>query len=266
MRAEPASGCHIGSAGHQGILEQNRGLDRPALIRQRQQHDVELALVQRLDQPRGLLLDQIELELTVSAAQLRQHLRQQERADGRDGAEPQRAAQRLARGANGRASARRNRAMILRARSTVSRPSGVSTTVRLLRSTSVASSRFSSSLMLALSVDWVTKAASAARPKWAWSASAIRCRRWRTEGRCSMAAPSCCSCRRDSLHVAFETRKPADAHALRRRHSVCCQKVRITLRAKGLDWEARRVPLCESGCTTRVPQHKIPRRGADAGA
>ena len=29
-------------------------------------------------------------------------------------------------------------------------------------------------------------------------------------------------------------------------NSVCCQKVRITLRAKGLDWEARRVDLFKS--------------------
>jgi hypothetical protein len=45
---------------------------------------------------------------------------------------------------------------ILRARSTVSMPTGVKTTRRLLRSTSVASSTLSSSLILALSVDWVT--------------------------------------------------------------------------------------------------------------
>ena len=29
-------------------------------------------------------------------------------------------------------------------------------------------------------------------------------------------------------------------------NSVCCQKVRITLRAKGLDWEAHRVDLFKS--------------------
>jgi ganglioside-induced differentiation-associated protein 1 len=29
-------------------------------------------------------------------------------------------------------------------------------------------------------------------------------------------------------------------------NSVCCQKVRITLRAKGLNWEARRVDLFKS--------------------
>ncbi len=29
-------------------------------------------------------------------------------------------------------------------------------------------------------------------------------------------------------------------------NSVCCQKVRITLRAKGLDWQARRVDLFKS--------------------
>jgi len=34
-------------------------------------------------------------------------------------------------------------------------------------------------LILALSVDWVTWQASAARPKWPWSRSAVKCHRWR---------------------------------------------------------------------------------------
>jgi len=52
--------------------------------------------------------------------------------------------------------------MILRARSTVSRPSGVRTTLRFVLSTSVASSTFSSSLMLALKVDHAAGLGSAA--------------------------------------------------------------------------------------------------------
>ena len=53
----------------------------------------------------------------------------------------------------------------LSARSAVSRPSAVSTTLRLERSTSGASSKPSSSLILALNVDCVTWQAVAARPK-----------------------------------------------------------------------------------------------------
>ena len=56
----------------------------------------------------------------------------------------------------------------------ISRPRAVNTTDRLLRSTSEAFSSASSSWMPALSVDWETKQASAARPKCRCSSSAVR--------------------------------------------------------------------------------------------
>ena len=53
-------------------------------------------------------------------------------------------------------------------------PSGVKRTTRLVRSTSIVPSRLSSSRRPADRVDWVTKQASAARPKWPCSRSATR--------------------------------------------------------------------------------------------
>ncbi len=53
-------------------------------------------------------------------------------------------------------------------------PSGVKRTTRRVRSTRVTPIRVSSSLIPADSVDWVTKQASAARPKWPWVLSATR--------------------------------------------------------------------------------------------
>ncbi|MNT74966.1 hypothetical protein D3C72_2138240 [compost metagenome] len=62
----------------------------------------------------------------------------------------------------------------VRARSAISRPSGVGRTVRRVRSSSGAPSRFSNSWMPALSVDWLTRHASAALPKWQRSTTATR--------------------------------------------------------------------------------------------
>ena len=64
-----------------------------------------------------------------------------------------------------------------RARSTVASPRGVKATRRLVRSTRGACRTSSSSLRLADRVDWVTKQALAALPKWRLSASATR---WRS--------------------------------------------------------------------------------------
>ena len=50
-------------------------------------------------------------------------------------------------------------------------------------------------------------------------------------------------------------------------NSVCCQKVRITLRAKGLDWKAIPVDLFKAEqYSTGVPQAQSQGRGADLGA
>src|SRR6516225_9808369 len=62
---------------------------------------VELALVQRIDQARRQVLDQIKLEPGIGATQTRQHARQQEWADSRNRAHSQRAAKRLPPSAGG---------------------------------------------------------------------------------------------------------------------------------------------------------------------
>src|SRR5262249_57088329 len=85
----------------QRIVEQDDRLGRAAVVGQRQQDEVELALVQQIDQARSQVLDQIKLEPWIGATQIRQHARQQEWADSRDRAHSQRAAKRLPRSAGG---------------------------------------------------------------------------------------------------------------------------------------------------------------------
>src|SRR5262252_1621520 len=62
----------------QRMLEQDDRLGRAAVVGQRHQDEVELALVQRIDQARRQVLDQIKLEPRIGATQIRQHARQQE--------------------------------------------------------------------------------------------------------------------------------------------------------------------------------------------
>src|SRR6516165_4359538 len=85
----------------QRIVEQENRLGRAAVVGQRQQDEVELALVQRIDQARRQVLDQIKLESGIGATQIRQHARKQEWADSRDRAHSQRAAKRLPPSAGG---------------------------------------------------------------------------------------------------------------------------------------------------------------------
>src|SRR5215467_1348226 len=85
----------------QRIVEQDDRLSCAAVVGQRQQEEVELALVQRIDQARRQVLDQIKLEPGIGATQVRQHARQQEWADSRDRAHSQRAAKRLPPSAGG---------------------------------------------------------------------------------------------------------------------------------------------------------------------
>ena len=85
----------------QGIVEQEDRRGRAAVVGQRQQDEVELALVQQIDQARRQVLDQVKLEPGIGATQTRQHARQQEWADSRDRAHSQRAAKRLPPSAGG---------------------------------------------------------------------------------------------------------------------------------------------------------------------
>ena len=63
---------------------------------------------------------------------------------------------------------------MMRARSTTCSPASVSMMWPGLRSISSTPSSFSSFLIWVDSVGWLTKQASAARPKWRWSATATR--------------------------------------------------------------------------------------------
>src|SRR5580658_5689178 len=58
----------------EGILEQIDSIHRPAIIGQRQQHDVELALMQGIDEPRGEILHEIKLQADIGAPQFGEHL------------------------------------------------------------------------------------------------------------------------------------------------------------------------------------------------
>ena len=92
---------HSGREGdEEGIVEQIRPLDLAAGIRQREQHAIELAAVQRLAGGGARLLAEEQLQIGPLRAKPREQGRQQERGDGGDDAEAQLAGQRLARGAH----------------------------------------------------------------------------------------------------------------------------------------------------------------------
>src|SRR5271157_4689380 len=125
------------------IFEQDHDLHRTAIVRQRKQHHVELATVQRLDEAVRQILDEIQLEAAITRGS---------RKGPMVGMIPsRRMPERGSREARVTCTSSSAALTILRARSAVSIPTGVRTTRRLLRSTSVASSTPSSSLMLALS-------------------------------------------------------------------------------------------------------------------
>ncbi len=178
-----AAGLHllrqrVGGAGREGdqetVVEQFRPLDVAAGIGKGEQHAIELAAVKRLA-GRGLVSSRrIELQVRPLRAEARQQRRQQERRDGRDDAHAQFAGQRLARGADHVGRDPRSRAGCAAPSRRRAAPSGVKRTTRRVRSTSVTPSRVSSSLRPAERVDWVTKQASAARPKWPCVCSATR--------------------------------------------------------------------------------------------
>src|SRR6516165_3327990 len=147
------------------IFEQNQSLNCTAIVRQRKQHHIELAAVQRLDEAIGQILNEIELETAIGFAQARQNARQQEGADGRNGSQPYSPGKRLARGSRDVHELLNlvdDLACVLRDLDADGREDDPPLAAVDKR----CSSKGSSSLMLALSVDWVTKHAPAARPKW----------------------------------------------------------------------------------------------------
>ena len=158
-----------------GSSNKRRVIDLAAGVGQGEQHAVELAAVERLARRLAGLLAQVELRA---------------RAIARAGAAASRAAG-TARSSGSRPSAARRAAAGLRARAISasssrlaqdahapcrrsSRQARVKRTTRRVRSTRVTPSRVSSSRSPADSVDWVTKQASAALPKWPCCRSATR--------------------------------------------------------------------------------------------
>ena len=82
--------------GHfEGVTEQDSHLDIPAIVGEGKQHDVEPACVQLFDKPRRQVLDEIEPQSWIGAAQPGQNVRQQKRADSRDHTHPESSAERL---------------------------------------------------------------------------------------------------------------------------------------------------------------------------
>jgi hypothetical protein len=82
-------------------VKQGSPLDIPAVVREREQHDIEPSRVQPFDEPRRQILDQVKPECGIGAAQLGQNVGQQEWADGRDHTHPQASAERLVLGSGG---------------------------------------------------------------------------------------------------------------------------------------------------------------------
>src|SRR5690606_19115668 len=78
------------------VAKQFQFLHAAKIVGQRQQEQVELAVEQLLVDAVRAVFRQVQAELRMGLAQLRQHARQQERRDRRDDAEPQAAAKRVA--------------------------------------------------------------------------------------------------------------------------------------------------------------------------
>ena|SRR5208337_138334 len=159
-----------------------RGLDILQRNRQRDDCGVDLARFKAPEQRRRLLLTQINPEPGCLLQQPQQDARQQERPDGRDGPELQRPRQRVPR-------RQRRLDQILRFlqdgprllsdlkpdRSRSNGPAGPLEQRYAERS--------SSSWIAGLGIDWLTRQASAARPKWRRSARAAKNFSWRRVGR-----------------------------------------------------------------------------------
>ena len=144
------------------VLEQPPHGELAGVIRQRDQSEIQIGRAQALEQALGEVLAQVQLELRVLRAQLRQDHRQQERCDGGNHAQAQRPGQRLP-GTSGCL----DQVMRLRQQGTGPRDhlragGVVMRTERDPRSTRDTSSRLSSSLMPAERVDWVTWQSAAA--------------------------------------------------------------------------------------------------------
>ena len=150
----------------QTVVEQRRVVDLAAGEGQGEQHAVELAAVQRLARRLAGLLAQVELEVGPLLAQPRQH-RRQAGTGAMVGITPIRSSPcsgwPSARAMSASSSASRRTRTAL---SAICSPSAVKRTTRRVRSTRVTPSKVSSSRRPADRVDWVTKQASAALPKW----------------------------------------------------------------------------------------------------
>ena len=158
----------------QAVVEQVAHVDVAAGEGHRQQHAVELAAVERVAGRLAGLLAQEELEARAIARAAA--AASPAAGTGRwSGSRPS-----AARRCSGWPSARAMSASSSASRSTrralsaIRSPSGVKRTTRRVRSTRVTPSRVSSSRRPADRVDWVTKQASAALPKWPCSRSATR--------------------------------------------------------------------------------------------
>ena len=165
-RPAPRGASPRGKATNKRIVEQRRAVDLAAGEGEREQHAIELAAMKRLARRVAGLLAQVELQLGPLLAQPRKHRRQQERGDGRDDAHAQLAVKRLGPRRGPFRPAPRSRAGRGSPCPRSSRPSAVKRTTRRVRSTRVTPSRVSSSRKPGRQVDWVTKQASAALPKW----------------------------------------------------------------------------------------------------
>ena len=159
-----------------------RGLDIVQRNRQRDDCGVDLARFKALEQRRRLLLTQINPEPGCLLQQPQQDARQQERPDGRDDPELQWPRQRVPR-------RQRRLDQILRFLQDGPRPLSDLKPDRS-RSNGPAgpleqryAERSSSSWIAGLGIDWLTRQASAARPKWRRSASAAKNFSWRRVGR-----------------------------------------------------------------------------------
>ncbi len=80
-----------GQRQQEAVVEQRRGLDAGMLDGKREEHDVELAVDQFVEQLLRLRLAQMQIEIGIGGADQRQKLRQQIGRDGGNGAEAQRA-------------------------------------------------------------------------------------------------------------------------------------------------------------------------------
>jgi hypothetical protein len=94
-----ASGATKEAVAGERLKSQDHDLHRTAIVRQRKQHHVELATVQRLDEAVRQILDEIQLEAAIGLTQAGQNPWQQEGANGGNDPQPQNAGKRLARGA-----------------------------------------------------------------------------------------------------------------------------------------------------------------------